>query len=263
MLFKKKLIPFISIITSIFCYLPIILKYNLNNLSNHENNEIFVRIILGSFSSSFPLLLDVIMNFDLPKEFVTSRGLFLCSLFIPNLIILTNSHGNDVDVDLVICSNYSRQILVIGGLINCLSSKNKYLEMIKNAFFLSACSVMIIASNYFFSSKKEQHNSFICILIFGAISFLGAISYSIVYIWQIYNTKRPLTSVEKYSGVLAFLLLMNHLIRIVFQFPMAHFSIANASEKAFIDSFSAILGFILPSRIAIEEAAISKVTIIS
>jgi hypothetical protein len=255
----KLIIPFLSILTALCCYIPIILGYELVYLDHQQKSEMFERVIVGAISCAFPLVLDVIMNFDLPKQFVISRWLFLASLIIPNIFMLSTGHGNTLDVKIILCSNFCRQILVIGGLLNCLHCQQRALEICRNLFYTSACITMIIASNYHFVGEEYHPTLLVLILCFGSVSFIGVSAFALAYLWQLLHQPSPFTSIERYCGVLACLLFVNHFVRIFFQFPLVEYSTSNASHKSIVDTASAVFGFILPSRIAIENAALSNV----
>jgi hypothetical protein len=253
-------LPCAAILTALCCYAPIMSGSEVLDLERKQQSEILERIIVGATSCAFPLILDVVMNFDLPKEFVLSRWLFLGSLVVPNILMLASGNGNTLEVKYILCSNYSRQILVVGGLFNCLTGKTRVMEISRHIIYLSACVVMILGSNLHFMAESHHRLLTLFILIFGSISFVGAVCYAMAYLWYLCHQQTPFTSIEKYSGVLACLLFMNHVVRIFFQFPLAEYSLGNMKHKAIVDGVSAVLGFILPSRIAIENAALSNVS---
>lgn len=253
-------IPYAALITTLCCYIPIMNDYELIDLHKKQQNETFERIVVGSLSCAFPLVLDVIMNFDLPTEFVISRWLFLSSLILPNILMLASGHGNTLEIKYIVCSNYSREILVIGGLLNCLHTKVPSLEISRTFFFMSACITMILGSNYHFVKESHQSTLLIFVLIFRAISFIGISLYTFCFLYYLYKQNSTLSSTEKYCGVLACLLLCNHIVRIFFQLPLLEYTAQHSNQKSLIDTISAVLGFILPSRIAIENAALSKVS---
>ena len=255
----RYIIPFLAILTALFCYMPMILNHQLIDLHDHEKSELFERIIVGATSCAFPLVLDVIMNFDLPKQFVISRWLFLASLVIPNVLMLATAHGNTFHVKFILCSNFCRQILVLGGLLNCLHCKQRILEICRNLFYTSACITMIIASNYHFYDEERHPTLYVLIFCFGSISYIGVSLFALAYLWQLFHQPSPFTSIERYCGVLALLLFVYHLVRICFLFPLMEYSTASSSHKLIVDATSAVFAFILPSRIAIENAALSNV----
>jgi hypothetical protein len=255
----KLIIPYLALITAFCCYIPIILGYELVDLDRKQQSEMFERAIVGATSCAFPLVLDVIMNFDLPKQFVISRWLFLSSLVIPNVLMLSTGRGNTLEIKFILCSNFCRQILVVGGLLNCLHCQQRSLEICRNIFYTSACITMILGSNFHFVSENSRRPLLVLIFCFGTVSFLGISFFALAYLWQLFHRSSPFTTIERYCGVLACLLFLNHFVRIFFQFPLVEYSTSNASHKSIVDTVSAVLGFILPSRIAIENAALSNV----
>ena len=258
-----------------------ILNLNINNISfNSFNYSLYSIILYSCISCTLPLLLDGFISLHLPYNIIISRLLLYLSILIPNLIIIlfnliyndnnnnNNNQNNNSDNDnhnmlikITLCSIFSRQILSIGDMLSVFNNNILYFNRIKLISVIIGVIVYSTAPLYYFL-PDYQNLIMLIYIIGGRISLTGIIFMCSYYIWKVIHLP-VISSLEKYCAIIAatiiFGMIVRGIITISFNIAGPKLSFTVLIFKTLIDTVSSIFAFILPSRIAIEDAAITKV----
>jgi hypothetical protein len=269
------------------CFLPMIFSLELNSVfllsSSNSNLNLLSHSFLASVAVTFPLAIDVIMNYDLPWRVILSRWIILISLIAPNLLcFLTiipysqrhshDSHDNHqlkyITIALVCCSR-AKQILCSGALITMYDRTVPYQRKFR-IFLICLGSIANITQSFF---PFVTHPALINILrIVGILSglgvFFGFLFSCCTYFYSISKRRKEssagLDFIGKYCLLQSLLLVLNISSKFIYGLtllsdPKKYYSIEGILVFLFIETVTGVLAFIAPSRMAIEEAAVAKV----
>lgn len=257
----------IIIISAILCYLPLILHLELqSNYTFDYHSPLFVHSTIASLAVAFPLSIDVIFNRDLPFNMICSRWILLSSVIFPNLIIyfaLDCFPSLKLYVHtIVICNTRVRQIMCNGGLLTIYDSSVPY----QQKFRLGALVFGVISN---FCQTLIPFYGFIPILrlvqgICSIGTLLGLTFSCVLYFYHMSLRKGNLTFLEKYCMLQSFMIVANltsKFICVMLFYPedRIFYSVATTTFFLFSDMITAVIAFMAPTRMAIEEASIAKV----
>merc|ERR1719498_616992 len=82
-------------------------------------SDVFMKACLATLAASIPMVLDALLDINLPKKVSLPRWLLLSSQVIPNLILYVNSYQYTLDPILLFNSSFhAREVLFIGALLS-------------------------------------------------------------------------------------------------------------------------------------------------
>lgn len=114
----------ISIVASILCFIPLMIssadvKEDYDILRRSVVSDVYMKACLATLAASIPMVLDALLDINLPKKVSLPRWLLLSSLVLPNLILYVNSHQRELDPILLFNSAvHAREIMFMGGLLS-------------------------------------------------------------------------------------------------------------------------------------------------
>jgi hypothetical protein len=257
------IVSLIAICCAFLCYVPLLFDWKLLDPFDFNPTAIplYHHSIIASIALAFPLSIDVIFNHDLPWRVILSRWILLSSLILPNILILSAMEGHSGRNDnVIICNTRARQILCGGGLLTMYDRKIPY----QRKFRLAIAIVGAIA-NVSLAFYPFLHTRLLTILC-GLGSLLMVVGCLLSSVIDIYSSLKqpPKTFIGKYCLLQSILLGCNVAVKVLFLIIVGRRYGMLASSRSltiflYSDSITAVLAFMVPNRMAIEEASVAKV----
>lgn len=256
----------IILIGSILCYLPIILEYDLQSHYLFDYQQpLYVHSTIASVAVAFPLSIDVIFNRDLPWRMILSRWILLSSVIVPNLLIFLSLECQTTirAHSIIICSSRVRQILCNGGLLTIYDRTVPYQRKFRIGILLLGVISNICQTFIPFIGLTSflQITQGLC--GFGLI--IGIFYSCSLYFYFTMYQKEHLSFLEKYCLLQSLMLIVNLGSKVVYVGMNVTkntelYSIQVTTFFLFCDTFTAVIAFVAPTRMAIEEASIARVS---
>jgi hypothetical protein len=250
-----------------FCYLPIILHWDIRErfVTNFDRCDFSSSLLISAVSVSFPLSIDVIFNRDLPWKLILSRWMLLLSLIVPNLCLYLVIHrsSNTLASALLITSTRARQMLCNGGLLTIYDQSVPYQKKFRVGFVFigilgNICQCLIPFLRDPFTERALTITSSIT-----SICGTSAVFFScFYYVCVVTRRDEPLSFIGKYCLVNSGLLVLNLVVKGIYRLstPQNDFAHELGVDFIAIDSITAVLAFVVPNRMAIEEASQARVS---
>jgi hypothetical protein len=248
------------------CYLPIILNWEVRErfITTFDICDLFGSLLIAALAVALPLSIDVIFNRDLPWKIILSRWMLLSSLIIPNLCayLIIQRTSNTFASAFLISNRRAKQMLSNGGLLTIYDQSVPYqrnfrVGLVFIGIISNMCQCLI---PYFHDPLTLQALSILGAItsVSGTLGFLFSCLY---YIYAVTRTKEPLSFIEKYCLVNSVLLAINILVKGIYRLSASHgeYSQQAAVVWILIDSLTAVLAFVVPNRMAIEDASQARV----
>jgi hypothetical protein len=259
------IVALVTIFGAILCYLPLLFDWKFLDPFNFNPSAVrlFHHSIIASIALAFPLSIDVIFNRDLPWKLILSRWILLSSLIVPNLMIVSafESHSARNDI-IIICNTRARQILCCGGLLTMYDRNIPYQRKLRLVIVIVGAFANVSLTFYpFFQTLLFK-------ILFGLGSIImtaGSLISSTVDIYS-FLKKPPKTFIGKYCFLQSILLGCNVSVKVLyFCFVGRRYELLSSSNSLvlflYTDSITAVLAFMVPNRMAIEEASVAKVSL--
>lgn len=256
----------IIIMSSFACYFPAIFHLEIQaSLNSFELHEIH-HTLLASIAVVFPLAIDVIFNRDLHGRMMMSRWLLLVAFLIPNSLIYISLLTKFLLIDtLVICGTKARQILVCGALLAIYNDQRQYQQIIRR--FLSVFTSMNALCTLFAMFSNSHNSRFFGIVgvISGLLFVIGTFALCGNCFDILRKRQTPFTFFEKYSLINSSLLVFVLVARLAGYIYFKSSLSTSYSQKGLlylliIETVAGVLSFVLPTRMAIEEASYARVS---
>lgn len=245
------------------CYLPIFLNWRIKEQYIFDFDEdVHTNSLIASIAVAFPLMVDVIFNRDLPWKVILSRWMLLSSLIIPNLCdyLAIQSSSPEFASALIVCNKRARQMLCNGGLVTIYDRTVPYQRRVR-VFFVcvgilaNMCQCFVPFLHHSEATQSLQIIETIC-RVGGVIGMLFFCSY---YCYCVLQRKETLTFLAKYCLVESVLLVVNIFAKGIYRSTLplsgSNYSYQSYVGLIWIDTVTAVLAFVIPNRMAIEEAS--------
>jgi hypothetical protein len=249
------------------CYLPIILNWEIRDrfITAFDLCSTASSLLIAALAVAFPLSVDVIFNRDLPWRVILSRWLLLSSLIIPNLCayLVTQQSSSTFASAFMISNRRARQMLSNGGLLTIYDQSVPYQRRFRVCLVFVGIVANLCQCLVPFLRDPLTVRALVIIgaitSISGTIGFLFSCFYYIHYVTR--TRKEPLSFVGKYTLVNSILLAINILMKGIYRVSASHGEYSDHAAVVWIsiDSVTAVLAFVVPNRMAIEEAAQARV----
>jgi hypothetical protein len=261
------IVSFIAIGGALLCYFPLLFDWKLLDPLDYNPSVVpfFHHSIIASIALAFPLSIDVIFNHDLPWRVILSRWILLSSLVFPNILIVygIESHPERNDV-MIICNTRARQILCGGGLLTLYDRNIPYQR--KFRLMIALAGALANVSLTFYPFFHTMILKVICAL--GSLFMvIGCLLSSTIDVHS-FIKHPPKSFIGKYCFLQSFLLGCNVFVKVFYLIIVGRRYVMLASTHSlavflYTDSITAVLAFMVPNRMAIEEASVAKVLIIT
>jgi hypothetical protein len=254
-----------------FCYLPIILNWEISDQYIYHFNQcepVSNSLLIAAIAVSFPLSIDVIFNNDLSWKLIISRWMLLSSLIFPNLCLYISIQrsSNILTSSFLIANTRARQMLCNGGLLTIYDQSVPYQKKFRVGFVFLG-----ILGNIFqclIPFLKDHSINKILLITQSITSILGTTGFvfsCFYYLYIVTTRSEPLTFIGKYCLVNSGLLLVNLTVKGIYRLstPENDYDRELAMVFIVVDTITAGLAFVLPNKMAIEEASQARVCLSS